>query len=270
MTLRELESVADLRACEALQLRVWGEPTPEVTVATFRAVTHAGGLVAGAFEEGALLGFVFAFPSFVAGRVGQHSHLLAVAPPARGRGVGRALKWFQRAWCLERGVDLVTWTFDPLQARNAKLNLEHLGAHGCSYLTDFYGVLGGPLNGALPSDRLLAAWPLRAEHVAALAAGRPRPPALKPPLTLLAADSAGEPQLYRDVLSAPEGGALWLELPRTVAPTSAAAHALRWRLALREVLRPALEQGYRVGRFVANGYLLERPALGDAPPTDKR
>lgn len=258
MTLRELGSVAELSACEAVQLRVWGEPTPEGTVASFRAAVHAGGLVVGAFEEEVLLGFAFAFPSFVAGRVGLHSHLLAVLPEARGRGVGRALKWFQRAWCLERGIRVVTWTFDPLRAKNAKLNLEHLGAHCRHYLPNFYGELGGSLNGALPSDRLLAEWPLEADHVAALAAGAPRPTALRPPVALLTVDGAGEPRLYRDSGGAPGAAAVWLELPPRVSPVTGAAHALRWRLVLREALSSHLEQGYEVRRFVAGGYLLER------------
>lgn len=263
MTLRELESVAELSACEAVQLRVWGEPTPEVTVASFRAAVHAGGLVVGAFAGAALVGFAFAFPSFVAGRVGLHSHLLAVLPEARGRGVGRALKWFQRAWCLERGLRVVTWTFDPLQAKNAKLNLEHLGAHCCHYLPNFYGELGGSLNGALPSDRLLAEWPLEADHVAALAAGEPRPAALRPPVALLAVDGAGEPEYTkpehgRGGQGGPDAPAVWLELPPRVSPVTGAGHALRWRLALREVLSSRLERGYEVRRFVAGGYLLER------------
>jgi chorismate synthase len=253
--LRELASVSELRQCERVQLRVWGEPTPEVTTATFRAAVHAGALVAGAFEGGELLGFAFGFPSYVDTRVGMHAHLLAVLPQARGRGLGRALKWFQRDWCLARGLERITWTFDPLQAKNAKLNLEHLGAHARHYLPDFYGPLGGSLNGDLPSDRLLAEWPLRAPHVAALAAGEARPAASKPSVAALVKDAAGEPQ-PRDVGGE---GRVWLELPAAIAPQSDPEGALRWRLALRSVMQLLLKRGFQATRFVAGGYVLGKP-----------
>lgn len=254
MELRELKGVAELRQCEAVQLSVWGEPTPEVTTATFRAAVHAGALVAGAFEGGELLGFTFGFPSYVDARVGLHAHLLAVLPQARGRGLGRALKWFQRDWCLARGLERVTWTFDPLQAKNAKLNLEHLGAYARHYLPDFYGPLGGSLNGDLPSDRLLAEWPLNADHVAALAAGAGRPEVDKPPVAALTRDGAGDP-LLREVADADR---VWLELPPSVSPVTDFEHALRWRLALRAAMQPPLERGFRATRFVAGGYVLEK------------
>jgi chorismate synthase len=252
----ELASVSELRQCEGVQISVWGENTPEVTTATFRAAVHAGALVAGAFEGGELLGFAFGFPSYVDARVGFHAHLLAVLPQARGRGVGRALKWFQRDWCLARGLERVTWTFDPLQARNAKLNLEHLGAYARHYLPDFYGPLGGSLNGDLPSDRLLAEWLLNAPHVAALAAGETRPAASKPSVAALVKNAAGEPE-PRDISRV--GERVWLELPAAIAPQSDSKYALRWRLALRGAMRPLVEEGFRATRFVAGGYVLEKP-----------
>ncbi len=253
MELRELTSIAELRACERVQCSVWDEAVPEVTAASFRAAQHAGALVAGAFEGEALLGFVYGFPSYVAGRVGQHSHLLAVLPEGRGRGVGQALKWFQRDWCLVRGVTHVTWTFDPLQAKNANLNLEHLGAFVQSYKVDFYGTLGGSLNGDLPTDRLVAEWPLEAEHIRDLAAGGKRPTAEKPSCAGLVCGEDGEPE----VLPAGEEQRVWLELPPQISPATDFDHALRWRLALRKTALPLIENGYRATRFVAGGYVLE-------------
>ena len=253
MELRELESVAELKDCEQVQLLVWGEPVPEVNAALFRATLHAGALVVGAFEEDELLGFAFGFPSYVDARVGFHSHLLAVLPKARGRGLGKSLKWFQRDWCLARGISQMTWTFDPLQAKNARLNLEHLGAHIRHYHPDFYGALGGALNGDLPTDRVVAEWPLNAPHVAALAAGTVRPGAAKPPETGLVCGPDGEPQLCEV-----KGERVWLELPPHISPQKDFAHVHRWRLALRAALRPPLERGYSASRFVAGGYVLER------------
>ena len=248
MELRELTSLAELRACERAQCAVWGEPVPEVSIASFRAAQYAGALVAGAFEDDTLLGFAYSFPSVVEGRVGQHSHLLAVLPQERGRGVGRALKWFQRGWCLSRGVTHISWTFDPLRAKNAKLNLEHLGASVKTYVTDFYGPLGGNLNGGLPSDRLIADWALLDEAVAALALETSRPDAPKPTVARLL-DQNGKPQLY-DVTAE----RVWLELP----PEFPEPDALRWRLALREAMLPLFARGYRVARFVAGGYVMTK------------
>lgn len=243
LELRELSEPGALRACEGVQREVWGGSALEtVSASQLKAAVHAGGLVAGAFRAGELLGFVFGFPSHtpatsggVAG-VGHHSHLLAVRPHARGQGVGRALKWFQRSWCLARGIAVVTWTFDPLQAGNARFNLEHLGASAARYYPDFYGTLGDSLNGGLPSDRLLAEWPLSAPHVAALAEDRPR--------------AAGE-----------NAQAVRLELPRRIDLHTNPERALEWRLALRHTMKPPLDAGYRAVRFVDHGYLLERSPI---------
>ncbi len=253
MELRELTGVSELRAAEAVQCSVWGEAVPEVSAALFRAAQHAGALVAGVFAGETLLGFVYSFPSFVDGRVGQHSHLLAVLPEARGRGVGQALKWFQRDWCLARGVTHVTWTFDPVQAKNAKLNLEHLGAFVRHYEVNFYGTLGGSLNGALPTDRFVAEWSLESEPVQALAAEEKRQAVEKPSQAGLVCDEDGEPEIL------PVTGArrVWLELPPQISPVIDFDHALRWRTALRETMLPLIRNGYYATRFVDGGYVLE-------------
>ncbi len=255
MELRELKSLSELKLCEGVQLLVWGEATPEVTAASLRAAVHAGALVVGAFGGAELLGFCFGFPSYVDGRVGMHSHLLAVVPQARGRGLGRALKWFQRDWCLARGIACVTWTFDPLQAKNARLNLEHLGAFARDYLPDFYGTLGGTLNGPLPTDRLLAEWPLDAPQVVALAAGEARPGVGRPPCAVLLKRADGDPH-HADCAQEEQ---VWLELPTAVSPATDFERALRWRSAVREIMHPLFARGYRATRFVAGGYVLERP-----------
>lgn len=255
MELRELTALSDFRQCEALQQVVWGEPTPEVTAASFRATVHAGALVAGAWVGETLAGFAYAFPSFVEGRVGMHSHLLAVLPEYRGRGVGQALKWFQRDWCLERDILEMTWTFDPLRAKNARLNLEHLGAYVAHYYPDFYGSLGGSLNGALPTDRVVATWALASDRVAAFAAGTPPAPAIQPTAVSLTREPDGEPRVHEGI----RAERIWLELPAFFDPNGNFEHALRWRLALREAMMPLLGSGYRATRFVAGGYVLEKP-----------
>ncbi len=158
----------DLVEIEKIQREIWG-PDDVVPAAHLRAVEHAGGQLAAAFRDDQIVGFSYGFLAAPHGRgmsgAGLHSHMVAVRSEGRGLGVGQSLKWHQRDWCLERGIGWVSWTFDPLQARNARLNLEYLRAVAFDYLVDFYGPLAGPLGGGQSSDRLLALWQLRSPRV---------------------------------------------------------------------------------------------------------
>ncbi len=168
---RELAGMAEFRAVEALQREVWGEGDLPDPADLMMVIQAEGGLVGGAFAEGRLMGYVFGFPT--RDPLVQHSHRLAVLPSARGLGLGVRLKHFQRDWCLARGIAHVRWTFDPLRAVNAALNLHRLGAQTNTYLEDYYGDMGG-INQGLASDRLLVEWNLASPLVATLATGRPR------------------------------------------------------------------------------------------------
>jgi chorismate synthase len=139
------------------------------------AATHAGGLTAGAFEGKEMLGFVHGIPRTNVSEPCQHSHLLAVRPEEQGRGLGVKLKLFQRAWCLERGIRLVTWTYDPFLLKNAKLNIGRLRATVRSLLPDFYGHMGGIYAG-LPTDRFEVSWRLDDPLVERAARGEGAPP----------------------------------------------------------------------------------------------
>lgn len=162
----------DLVEIEAIQREIWG-PDDVVPPPHLRAVEHSGGQIAAAYSDGRMIGFSYGFLAAAHGRgmegYGLHSHMVAVRSSGRGLGVGQALKWHQRSWALERGLSWVSWTFDPLQARNARLNLEHLGALVFDYLVDFYGPMEGPLGGGQNSDRLLAVWRLGSARVRRLA-----------------------------------------------------------------------------------------------------
>ncbi len=136
IVVRALTQIDELRRCEEVQRSVWGFADLEVVAGSqMSAAVHAGGLVAGAWCEeisgedaDILCGFVYGFPAYEGNSVGFHSDMMAVLPNYRGLGIGQRLKQFQRERCLERGLNWMTWTFDPLQAKNARLNLEHLGA----------------------------------------------------------------------------------------------------------------------------------------------
>lgn len=172
VAIRKACSRADYDACVALQREVWGLADLEVTSALqLIATVHAGGLLLLAERGGEAVGFCYALAGFVAGEAHLHSDMLAVRKAARAAGVGRRLKWAQRDEALARGLRLVTWTFDPLRARNARLNLRHLGATCREYRPDFYGRTSSALHHGLATDRLLARWALDAPRVCALAAG---------------------------------------------------------------------------------------------------
>ncbi|WP_323781449.1 GNAT family N-acetyltransferase [Leisingera sp.] len=168
LVLRELDGVAELKHSESFQKEVWGENDPPDNSDLMLAIQHEGGLVAGAFKDGRMLGFLFGFPTSQPHI--QHSHRLAVHPDSRGLGLGLKLKWFQRDWCLKRGITLVRWTYDPLRRINAGLNIARLGGTAKTYYEDYYGKMAG-INAGVPSDRLLVDWNLTSPRVEALAEG---------------------------------------------------------------------------------------------------
>lgn len=165
---RDLAGMDEFRAAEDLQRAVWGEGDTPDPADLMMVIQAEGGLVGGAFAAGRLVGYVFGFPTAMSGI--QHSHRLAVLPEMRGKHLGSQLKWYQRDWCLNRGIRHVRWTFDPMRKLNASLNIAHLGACSSTYLVDYYGAMEG-INKGLPSDRLLVDWYLDAPGVALRAAG---------------------------------------------------------------------------------------------------
>ena len=166
--IREITRIEDCRLLPDIQVQVWGHSERDLTPAhQYRISATMGGILLGAFVKGELAGFVYSFPAIFNGELVQHSHHLGVLPKFQGTGIGKALKWAQRDWALKRGYKLITWTFDPLQARNAHLNFHALGGICRTYLPDFYG-MGSALNlgPKIPTDRLLMEWLIREKRVA--------------------------------------------------------------------------------------------------------
>jgi predicted GNAT superfamily acetyltransferase len=159
--IRPLESIDEVHACEALQRRVWAmaDDLEVVPLHLLLSVQRNGGLLLGAFDGGQLVGFVFGFVGFTEeGRPKHCSHMMGVDPAYQSEGVGYQLKLAQRAFALEQGLDLVTWTYDPLESRNAYLNIHKLGAICRTYIRDYYGSMSDGLNRGLPSDRFQVEW----------------------------------------------------------------------------------------------------------------
>ena len=168
---------ADIDSCVLLQRAVWGLGDLEITSAIqMIATTHAGGIVQIAeSDSGQALGFAYAFPALRGGVAHLHSDMLAVLPEYQKRGLGARLKWAQREEALKRAISLITWTYDPLQARNANLNLRRLGAIAPEFFENFYGLTSASLHHGLPTDRLVAEWWLKSKRVETLLANGVKP-----------------------------------------------------------------------------------------------
>jgi predicted GNAT superfamily acetyltransferase len=158
--------LADFEQCVEVQLAVWGYSDSDlVPKRVFIVAERIGGQVLGVFDGNKLVGFAMALPGCRDGRPYLHSHMLAVLPQYRNMGLGRRLKVAQRDDALGRGFDLVEWTFDPLEIKNAHLNIARLGAIARRYLRNIYGPSTSPLQGGLPTDRLVVEWWLRSARV---------------------------------------------------------------------------------------------------------
>ncbi len=187
IVLRNCEGFDELEACVQMQVATWGYDESEVVPRkAFLVAQKIGGQVIGAFDTnlpgadprggaGSMVGFAMSWPGIKTG-AGEpkpylHSHMLAVNEGYRNRGLGAQLKLEQRHEALSRNIGYMEWTFDPLEIKNAFLNIGKLGAIVRSYRPDFYGVSSSRLQGGLPTDRLLAEWYLRSPRVTALVEG---------------------------------------------------------------------------------------------------
>jgi predicted GNAT superfamily acetyltransferase len=256
--IRDLTTIDDCRAVAALEREIWGYtdaedvvPPPVLIVSIKR-----GGILLGAFgAAGVMQGFVYSMPSFKQGRPAQWSHMLGVVSTARDAGVGFRLKLAQRDRALAMGLDLVEWTFDPLQALNAHLNFSRLGVVVEEYEENIYGVSSSPLHSGSPTDRFVAEWNLTAPHVerriAAQGLGVMRDAAI-------GAAPLVNPSRPAGTRLAPGRADLTIDAPRVLVEIPAGYStlqledpplALEWRMASRAIFQHYLSHGYRVVDF---------------------
>lgn len=259
--------VSERSAREAVRVlaKVWpqaddGLPlTPEMAW----ALAHSGNYVALARGEEGPVAAAVAFRGRDRDGIHLHSHMVGVLPPHQGASVGFAVKQHQRAWALGQGLPRVTWTFDPLVARNAYFNVVKLGARLTRYFVDFYGPLTDGINVGDESDRCLVTWDLAGESATAAAGGEVAEWAVSAlradgGVEVLRSDGSGEP-----VVRAGTGAGLrlaWLPADSVELRRREPARGRAWRLALREVLAGAFAEGLEVTGFSRDGcYVISAP-----------
>jgi len=176
IVVRKCNTIAEFTACVALQKEVWNFADVDlIPLRMFVVADKIGGQIIGSFDGEELVGFALSIPGSRGGHPYLHSHMLAVREKYRNAGLGRQMKLLQREDGLARGFELIEWTFDPLEIKNAFLNLERLGAIARRYNINQYGISSSPLQGGLPTDRLVAEWWLKSKRVCALLDGQRRP-----------------------------------------------------------------------------------------------
>lgn len=249
-----------------LQAQIWGSLEEAVPTHMLLTLHKEGGIVLLMFDGETPVGFAYGFLSRTGdGQLKLASHQAGMLPPYQSRGMGTRLKLAQRDAALEHGLELITWTFDPLQGRNARLNLHKLGAVCSTYIPNLYGDMSDTLNKGLPSDRFRVDWWLTSERVQAKIEGRwnsPEPaavPLLNPPQ--IRADGWPIPP---DPAPLPAGEPRWrVEFPTDLPQLKLAAPelALAWRLHTRQIFENAFATGYTATDLLRhegrNFYLLE-------------
>lgn len=264
---RLLNSISDLEQVVDLEIDVWGlDPRDAVPLNILHALVCNGAAVVGAYDSSRLVGMAFAFPVRRGKKWMLWSHMTGVHPDYQGHGIGFELKQRQRLWALEQGYDAIGWTFDPLQRGNANFNLHQLGAVTNIYHINFYGEMSDAINQGLPSDRVEVVWKLRDARVKVLADQKPSSYVqVSPPeesAFALRSDQDAQP-----VLCEFSNSTRYIEIPYDLVKLKRLDSGLAraWRLALRDALMSAFQQGYVAADFSVHNnrcwYVLSLPAF---------
>jgi len=266
ITIRPLQSLEDYRRCVALQYEIWGDDFRECAPPSLLMATQqVAGVAAGAFDaDGELLGFVFGIGGLRDGRPAHWSDMLGVRDGHRDLGLGRRLKAYQREALLESGISVAYWTYDPLEARNAHVNINRLGARPVEYVPDMYGEIErGSLLSGLSTDRFIVEWELDHPRTEAALAGESTP--------MLSSAPVVNCELIEDVptpreLPLPDEVEVRIEIPADLhlVKRESLDLARSWRKTTRHAFTHYMDRGYAVTGFQCEArsgrcsYVLER------------
>lgn len=262
--IRLLHNIPELEAAVDVQMGVWGFSARSVVpAAIMHVMALRGGLVLGAYDADRMIGMLLAMPARDGDAWILWSHMTGVLAPYQGRGIGAALKRFQREWALENGYRRIGWTVDPLQRGNAHFNFHLLGKDAaltsCTYHVNFYGDMDDDINRGMPSDRIEAMWYIDQPCLHA-------PVDAQVPLILSAGEDLQPVSATDDAQW--DASTLQVAVPRNLEAIRkmSAGGVLAWRLAVREKLRDAFKRGYAIVDFASTDqsdtYILKR--TGDA------
>ena len=260
IVIRDIESFDEMRAVEELQKEVWEFADLDVVPSTlFVASREVGAVLVGAYDGLALVGFVYGFPGYENGQAVHHSHMLAVKPEYRSSHLGYKLKLAQRDRVLAQNINQITWTFDPLQSRNAYFNFAKLGVIADSYRVDFYGAATSSFLHQAGTDRLWVSWLIDSERVRARLKNERKSSSVPngtKPLVEVGTDLAPKITESPDLRE----GYLAIEIPADINALQAEKPelAVAWRKATRWAFRHAMAQGYLVEEFY-RGTLRDQP-----------
>jgi predicted GNAT superfamily acetyltransferase len=225
ISIRPLTSLPDQDLGRMIFDKTWAmDAGTEITPNLLQAMIHSGAYLSGAFVDGECVGAAFAFPATTGG-LHLHSHMTAVLDSFRDKGIGHALKVDQYKWAKQNNYKEITWTFDPLVARNAKLNVLKLGVDISDYYPNFYGDMPDELNAGDESDRVMASLKV-----------------------------VGDAPTPRTAISAPEKSAVLIAIPDDIVAIRGKdlAENLRWRRSVRDEFVSALARGGKVIGFSTN------------------
>lgn len=255
VTFRSFSSGDDCQACVELQKVIWGRDFSDVVPLSILKINQkVGGVSAGAFaDDGRLLGFVWGMTGVRDGRPFHWSHMLGVAPEARDLKLGERLKWFQRELLLPLGVEDVEWTYDPLEARNAHLNLNKLRAEVKEYVRDMYeGEMGSELARGIGTDRFIVRWRIASPRVASAAAGEPDDRDLAPFREAPIISVEASVEAAEEAVPLPFVPHVRVEIPTDVQTVKNEQPdiAPAWRASTRRAFEHYFERGYRVTAYL--------------------
>ena len=280
VAIRDLTSFDDLKQVEAVEREVWGVDERDTVPLTLAiAIKEAGGIWLGAFDGAQLVGFAFGFLGREEGRLAVHSHQLAVRARYRDTNLGYRLKLAQRDRALAMGIEQMTWTFDPLQSKNAHFNFAKLGVVSRRYEPDFYGPETSSHLHRNGTDRLWVKWPLDSRRVQNRLQGKGNRPDVLDALSVLTPliqfNGDGKPA-RSDLSTALSRQRIAIEIPSDIGAVEEkdAPLAREWRLATRWAFSAALKNGFFVAEFcrTVRGqqgpgvYLLEKGSIEEHVP----
>jgi predicted GNAT superfamily acetyltransferase len=259
LTFRDLTTLEEFAQVVELEREIWGPGYVEVVPVPILAVSvHRGGILIGAFDGDRMIGFVYSLPGIKDGKATQWSHMAGVIEGYRSAGLGRQLKLMQRDRALAQGLDLIEWTYGPLQAMNAHLNFAKLGVVVEEYAENIYGTSNSPLHQGNPTDRFVAEWWIREPHVERRLAGGGL-------ATMRASEVGDAPRANRmapagawlesvDVDLSIDARRILVEIPMgfTEMLSGAPELALAWRICTRAIFTTYFDRGYRAVDFFLN------------------